>query len=243
MLQSGQKLVLVEQKEASYRGLGFVISPRLLNHINSYKYMGDRLSILDFTLPTRSGHQLKCRVVNAYGPTSERTAEDPILLDNFYAEITSVISILARLKLFICDDFKYKLGKLTPEDAEAGAHSNMGSYCMGTRNSNGDTLFEFLSTNGFFASNAAFKHRTTCRHRRTWTGHIADSKRATGSSVTKAVFNQIDCVLWQKNATAILKDSRSNGDTDLNHDHRPVITRLRMDRLHLMHKHHTKGTG
>ena len=29
----------------------------------------------------------------------------------------------------------------------------------------------------------------------------------------------------------------------LNSDHKPDITRLRMDRLHLVHKHHTKGTG
>jgi len=94
ILQLGHKLVVVEQKEASYQGLGFVINPRFLN---SYKYISDWISILDFTLPTRSGPQLKCQVVNAYGPTCKHAAED-----NFYAEITSVISIPARWRLFIC---------------------------------------------------------------------------------------------------------------------------------------------
>ena len=97
-LQSGHKLhvVFVKQKEASYRDLGFVISPRLLNHINSYKYVSDRVFILDLTLPTRCGLQLKCRVVNAYGLTSKRAAEDSTRLDNLYAEIVSVITIPAR---------------------------------------------------------------------------------------------------------------------------------------------------
>jgi len=71
--------------------------------------------------------------------------------------------------------FQFQAGKAHPEDAEAGAHSNMGSYGMGMCNSNGDTLLDFLSTNRLFASNIAFKH--PCRHRTTSIGHIADSKR------------------------------------------------------------------
>jgi len=111
------------------RGLGFVISPWLLNHINSYKYISDQVSILDF--PRNSGLHLKCGVVNAYGPTSERAAED-----NFYAKITSVIGIHVRWKFFICDDINSKLRKLIPEDTEDGAHSNVDTYGMETRNSN-----------------------------------------------------------------------------------------------------------
>jgi len=99
-----------------------------------------------------------------------------------------------------------------------------------THNSNGATLLDFLSTNGLFASNSASKHPYI--HRITWIGHIAES-----SNVTKAVFNQIDYALCQKNAIAIPKDSRSYGVTDLNSDHKPVITRIRMDRLHPMTSH------
>jgi len=48
-------------------------------------------------------------------------------------------------------------------------------------------------------------------------------------------------ILCQKNCSAILKDSRTYEGSDLNSDHKPVITRLKMARLHLMHKHHIKG--
>ena len=130
--------------QASTRGTEGSLLPRsrLLNHINSYKYVSDRVSMLDLTLPTRSGLQLKCQVVNACGLTSECAAEDSTLRDNFYAEIVSLITIPARWKLCICGDLNSKLGKLTP-DAEAGVHFNMGSY------SNGEALLDFLSTNTY----------------------------------------------------------------------------------------------
>ena len=115
----------------------------------------------------------------------------------------------------------------------------IGSYGMDTRNSNGDILLDFLSTNGRFASNTVFKHPG--RHRPKWTSTIADSKRAIDSKVTKAVFNQIDYVLCQKIATTILKHTRSYWGTDLNSDHKPIIKRLRMNIPHLMHELHTKG--
>ena len=146
-----------------------------------------------------------------------------------------------QLSWTICGDFNSNLGILISDYAEAGAHSKIGSYGMDTRNSNGDILLDFLSTNGRFASNTAFKHPG--RHRPKWTSTIADSKRAIGSKVTKAVFNQIDYVLCQKIATTILKHTRSYWGTDLNSDHKPIIKRLRMDIPHLMHKLHTKGTG
>ena len=72
---------------------------------------------------------------------------------------------------------------------------------------------------------------------------IAGRKRATGIKVTKAVVDPIDYVQCQNNATETLKDSRSCGGTDINFDHKLVITRLRMDILHLMHKDHTKGAA
>jgi len=170
----------MEQKEASYRGLAFVISPRLLNHINSYKYISHWVSILDFTLPTRSGPQLKCLLINAHGPTSERAAQGPTLLDNFYAEITFVMRTPARWKLFICGNFNSKPKMLRLGLIPTWAHT---AWARTTQ-----TVIHFSTSYQPTASLQATQLSNT-KHRTTWTGHISDNKIATCSEVTKAVFN------------------------------------------------------
>ena len=60
LLQSGHKLILMQQKEASHRGLGFVIGPRLLDYIIRYRYARDHVAILDIAIPTRNGTPVQC---------------------------------------------------------------------------------------------------------------------------------------------------------------------------------------
>ena len=235
LLQTGHKLVLMEQKLATHRGLGFVIGPRLLDRVLSFGYVSDRVATIDLAIPMRkAGTTTKCRIVNAYGPTTDRAREDPSLVDSFYAELSSAINIPSRWQLFVCGDFNSKLGKLRNTDKEAGLNTCMGSYGMGIRNSNGDALVEFISANGLFVTNTAFKH--PCRHRTTWTGHIADRSAPAGLKATIAVFNQIDFVICRGLAKPLLKDSRSYGGADLNSDHKPVVTRLKMNNICLIYK-------
>lgn len=228
----------MQQTQSKHYGLGFVIGPRLLDHVLSYTYISDRIATIDLCLPMRNGSSTKCRIVNVYGPTSERARENPSLLNSLYAELGSAINIPSRWQLFVCGDFNAKLGKLNKTDKEAGLEMCMGSYGLGTRNSNGDALADFISAHGLFATNTAFKH--PCRHRTTWTGHIADRKAKTESKATIAIFNQIDFVLCKAKAKLLLQDSRSYGGADLNSDHKVVITRLNINKICLLHKKHPK---
>ncbi len=232
-LQSKHKLILLQQKDSYHRGLGFVISPRLMNNVVSFRNISDRVATLDITIPTKSGEPKKCRIINAYGPTSEKAIEDSTLLDNFYEELEAALRLPARWMVYICGDFNAKLGKYQPDNDEAGYRSCMGAYGCGTRNSNGFALLSFLSTHGLFACNTAFKH--PAKHRTSWTCHIKDHKSSIPNA-TRAIFNQIDYVLCQKESVALLRNSRSFGGTDLNSDHKLILTSLRIDKMHLTHK-------
>ncbi len=53
-LQTGHRLILMQQKQATYRGLGFVIGPRLLDHVLSFAYVSDRVAFIDLSLPMRN---------------------------------------------------------------------------------------------------------------------------------------------------------------------------------------------
>ena len=68
-LASGHKLVLIQQRTAKYRGLGFVIAPRLKPFVRRWWYVSDHIAVLDLAIPCQDGTFCQCRVVNAYGPT------------------------------------------------------------------------------------------------------------------------------------------------------------------------------
>ncbi len=63
-LLSGHKLILMQQKKSFHHGLGFVVGPRLLDHVNSYGYISDRIATMDLSLPSKNGSSTKCRIVN-----------------------------------------------------------------------------------------------------------------------------------------------------------------------------------
>ncbi len=132
----------MQQEQAVYRRLGFVIGPRLADNIICYKYVRDRVATIDLGIHTRNGETLNILVVNAYGPTSERAKEDPSLLESFYAELASTIKTPSRWLTFICGDFNSKLGKLTTEDISTGFKECMGSYGKSERNHNGEALLD-----------------------------------------------------------------------------------------------------
>ncbi|XP_078682194.1 uncharacterized protein LOC144916745 [Branchiostoma floridae x Branchiostoma belcheri] len=234
LLQTGHKLILMEQKKSIHHGLGFVIGPSLQNHVIAYGCVSDRIATLDLSLPLRNGRTTKCPIVIVYGPTTEKAQENPLLVEALYDELSNAIKIPSRWLLFVCGDFNSKLGKLSKTDHDAGLNLCIGSYGMGTRNKNGKALASFISAHGLFATNTAFKHPV--RHRTSWVGHIATPQRATDTKSTTAVFNQIYNVLCKLNCKPLLKDSRSYGGTDLNSDHKPVVTRVRMDNVYLVHK-------
>ncbi len=65
----GQRLILFDSKCRHY-GLGFIVSPRIVNYIVSYESLSDRVACLDVKFPSNNGSSVMLRFVNAYGPTS-----------------------------------------------------------------------------------------------------------------------------------------------------------------------------
>ena len=144
-LESRHKLVLIQQRTAKYRGLGFVIAPQMKPFVRWWWYVSDRIAVLDLPIPCLDGTFCQCIVVNAYGPTSQWVRENPSVSEQVYAELNSAIKAPARFLVFVCGDFNSKLGKHTAADIEAGLDSCLGAYGMETRNKNGEALANFLA--------------------------------------------------------------------------------------------------
>ena len=121
-LSSGHncKLILMQQKTAKYRGLGFVIEPSLIPHVRSWWYVSDHVAVIDIAIPNPGGRFTECHVINAYGPTMQKTTDNPALRDRFYAELSSAVTAPSRFQVFVCGDFNSKLRQMTLEDEEAG---------------------------------------------------------------------------------------------------------------------------
>ena len=83
-LASGHKLVLIQQQTAKYRGLGFIIAPRLKPFVRRWWYVSDRVAVLDLDIPCWKGNFCQCRIVNAYEPTSQRVKENSSVSEQFY---------------------------------------------------------------------------------------------------------------------------------------------------------------
>jgi hypothetical protein len=92
-LASGHKLVLLQQKKAKHRGLRFIISPRLIPHVHSWWYISNCVAAIELYIPTSQGKSTYCTVINTYGPTLQKTTENPTLLDHFHAKLLKAVSV------------------------------------------------------------------------------------------------------------------------------------------------------
>ena len=146
--------------------------------------------------------------------------EDPNELDQMYAEIGETITKInsdrtTKTSLLIIDgDFNAKVGKTKGEQC-------LGSYSRGTRNTSGQTLVDFCNVHN------SFKH--PARHTTTWENTRINKNNG---SVTK-VYNQIDYIICQTDKKHILQNARSYAGTQLNSDHRLIITKLKTSNYNL----------
>ena len=228
-LHNGYRLILIEQKLGRHCGLGFVISPRMQKLVQSHLYISDRVAILTFQIPTKSGSNIVHRVVNAYGPTMQRATENPRLISNFYQSLTLAISVPSRVEIHIMGDFNSKLGRVTIEDSQQTSISDhVGRHAVGTRNSNGEHMLDFLIQHDLFAANTAFPHK--CRHKTTWRGEVKDWSRP--GHYTVPVYTQIDYIVCRRRSKGILQDARSFAGATLRSDHKFVMARLDLENPH-----------
>ena len=239
-LSNGYKLFWFEQKEGRHYGLGFVISPRLIDYVVCWKSVSDRVSYLDLELPTRSGKLVKCRVVNVYGPHKKLALENPQLLVNFYGQVRDALDVPSNVETFMLGDFNSKLGRMTNSDRDFGFSSFMGNFGMGTRNEMGEHLLNFLSEYDLFATNTGFCH--PARHTTTYTGWRKDWSAGRNSKKTLPVYSQIDFILCRSRSKPLLKESRSYAGTLTYSDHRLVVTRVSFKDICLCYKRHSKSS-
>ena len=160
---SGNKLITFNQTDLSVtrkngkeqinpihqRGIGFMISKRMLPCITVINQISDNVAYIELELPSKSGKVTKCRVVNAYGPTTPTAADKKAvkIIDGVrytggkaivkkyyhdYSELSTAISVPKNYELFLCGDFNAKIGKLSKSDIELGVSDHVGKFCIGT---------------------------------------------------------------------------------------------------------------
>ena len=249
------KLIALPSDNRHY-GNGFAVSNNWKNNVHRHWKVSDRISVLQLNTnskqyecintsginlniqPTKN-YTCKCvkssetklkittikikhciTVINVYTPHTERVKEDPNELDQMYAEIGETITKINSDRttktslLIIAGDFNAKVGKTKGEQC-------LGSYSRGTRNTSGQTLVDFCNVHNLFITNRSFKH--PARHIPTWENTRINKNNG---SITK-VYNQIGYIICQTNKKHILQNARSYAGTQVNSDHRLVITKLK----------------
>jgi len=240
-LSNGYSLLLYDQKDGWHGGVGFIISPRIVNYIVCTKYISDRVCFMDIEIPSRSELPIRIRVINTYCPHQGLVRKDPSVLENFYGQLEEAIDVSSNVEIHILGDFNSKLGKLTPQDIDLGYNQIMGKWGMGVRNDNGNRLLNFLSSNSLFASNTSFKHFS--RHITTFTGWRKDWTAGRNSNKTIPVFSQIDYVICRNRSKCLLTQSRSYAGSKAFSDHRLVVSRYNYSNLYLCFKPKTRRTA
>ena len=235
-LPGGYRLVIFDQLKCRHGGVGFIISPRMRDHVSHYVRVSDRVCYLDFNIPLKGGGSRKFRVVNCYGLTqfraNEKRAGGPRKVKNFYSELSGVCNVPRKWELYVIGDFNSKLGLRTNHDVKDGLSSHIGAYGMGTRNLNGESLLQFIVNYDLAACNTFFDH--PCRHRTTYEGK--SETRVTKHGKPAPIYTQIDFVLCRRRSVCLMKDARSYAGAEHKSDHRIVVCRLTLDKYYLVFK-------
>ena len=152
-------------------------------------------------------------------------------MEKFYEELTSVSTVPSKWELYVIGDMNSKLGKRSRDDELVGLSNYIGSHGIGTRNSNGENLLNFMISADLTACNTLFQHPS--RHEATWTGQKCINHR---TKETIPLYAQLDYILCKRRSTVMLKDCRSNGGATLSSDHKPVVARIVLKNHILLHK-------
>ena len=232
ILKTKHKLIFLEQKESSHGGLGFIVSNKMKDNINSYKYINDRIATLDIVIQQKQS-KTKMRIINAYAPTNEKVKKDHKLAEDFFSSLqTEILNTPSSWQLWILSDMNSRLVRKdkkvsTDEEENCSQNSVVGRYGYGkSTNENGEHLLEVLHSNELFAANTAFKHPK--KHITTWTGYMRDPNKKTNSIPINA---QIDFIICRNASKILLKNARSYGGAKLESDHKLVKAQIILKRM------------
>ena len=238
--KSGNKLFICDQYTGWQRGIGFLVSKRMLPCVTTVYQVSNNIAYIDVEIQGRNGKHTKCRVVNAYGPTSPAAAKNPTLRDDFYDELISTIeNVPKNYEIFICGDFNSRIGKLSNDEIEQGLSDFVGRHGIGKRNDNGSHLLSFVINYDLFICNTAFKHKS--RHLTTRVGYIKDwNDPDPNSNKTIPFYSMIDYVICRRRFKSTLVDSRAFHGTKTYSDHKLVAAKFRFQDRHLTFRKHLK---
>ena len=209
----GFRLLTFEAKNRHY-GLGFVLSPRIAQHVSETWVFSDRIAVLRLS-STEKGRRRFLSVINVYAPTSPVSKDRPEIRDKFYQDLQDTITKQKGDTILIAGDLNSKVGSKQDE-----VETCLGSFSKGKQNENGEELVRFCLDKSLFISNSAFKHKSA--HITTWTGQWTDKN--TGK--TFPIYNQIDFILVPNWLKQNLINSRTYSGILATTDHRLLIKTL-----------------
>ena len=207
-LQSGQKLLysgFQTQQKVHTHGVGLLLSNAASKSLISWTPHGHR--ILEATFRTQQ-KRIKLKIILAYAPTNDATAEDK---DDFYDQLDNITTKNKNSK-----DISMLIGDL---NAKVGADNTgieqvMGREGLGTRNDNGERLVDFCTRQDMVIGGTIFPHKDI--HKATW---ISPDER------TK---NQIDHICISKKFRNTLLDVKARRGADADTDHYLVTAKLQL---------------
>ena len=97
-------------------GLGFVINKKLCPFIQQWSYISDRVSYIDFKIPSVNSSSMYIRCVNGYSPTNTKSKKDASLSEKSYEDLQKAAHVPSRWELYFLGDFNGKIGKLNQLD-------------------------------------------------------------------------------------------------------------------------------
>ena len=140
--------IILYDTSKTYLGLGFVIAPSLVDHIERQWKIDDRISIITFK---KILHSKFAAFINIHSPHSGRPTQE---IEEFYEILNKTISDLSKkYSVFILGDFNAQVGKQIHDE------KCIGSYPRGKRNTVAPYLIELCLFHDFILTNTTFKHR------------------------------------------------------------------------------------
>ena len=212
-------------EDDEYRGLGFYMSPKWRERLDTTKLVSSRVAVARFKA---FGRDKLLTIINVYGPTMMRTKDHPELTEAFYNDLKRLYETEKRKAEFviIMGDFNAKIGKKTREDGDF-----MGSNGKGERNENGDGLRQFLEETGLYIANTHFRHRD--RQIATWHGGKPSKKgKKRGDKLAAGLHNQIDYIVVPRLLIKLFTDAKSVGPLSYRTDHSMVIGKVQFKDLY-----------
>ncbi|XP_045448961.1 uncharacterized protein LOC123657463 [Melitaea cinxia] len=158
-----------------HHGVGFIIKRHLLNYVESFIGISERIALINLKLP---GYEDPWSIIQVYSPTEQY---DSGSIDSFYLELNKTIQNHTYKNFILMGDFN---GQIGVQQLEENTVLGPFVYRKKTRSKNGEKLIYFAQENCLKALNTMFKKKK----KKMWTWISPDGK-------TK---NEIDFIMTNK---------------------------------------------